>query len=115
MPAASFLPSPIQHASWCVSDKTDDVGLLGRRKPVGDHCGEFGSDLDELVQTELNDWAIQGGTSGGSLFTGCNIFREEGRNPKISQALVSRLLSWRADRQIVSPHSLGYIVETETT
>jgi len=39
-------------------DEASDISLLGWRTPARDHCGEFGSDLDELdleqVQTELD-------------------------------------------------------------
>ena len=30
-------------------DESGDISLLGRRTPARDHCGELGSDLDELV------------------------------------------------------------------
>jgi len=55
--------SPIPNAAHTFlgmfPDESSDISLLGRRTPARDHCGELGSDLDELileqVQTELDE------------------------------------------------------------
>jgi len=54
----SSIPDTAYALLGMFSDKTGDVGLLGRRTPTGDHRRELGSDLDKLVReqvkTELN-------------------------------------------------------------
>jgi len=71
-------------------------------------------DLASRASSPKKHRAIRERISGGSLFTGCNMFRKEGRNSKISRALVSRVFSWMVEHQTMSPHSLRYQRSTFT-